>query len=243
MVELFHEALVEARRRRRGAWPSASSTLAATAGGLFVGGLAGGSAGDELGGLAGGVGRGGRLSLTGDARGGRRLRASGWMLIGVTATTVYGFAGAEVRRALGAGLRGAAGRLDGEGPPARQRARARADRRRQRFADRARGEPAAGDPLEGRDRRDLSLRVQRAALRRSRESGTRLGPEPPKVNPRARGVDRADDAGAPVALGAASAKREHVVTGDNGCGSQSSVSAKTSEGLETHRRARPTKTG
>jgi hypothetical protein len=61
-------------------------------GGLFVGGLAGGSAGDELGGLAGGVG-----VAAGSLAGARAADAAAglpsWMLIGVTATTVYGFAG------------------------------------------------------------------------------------------------------------------------------------------------------
>src|SRR5918999_2375585 len=38
------------------------------------------------------------------------------------------------------------------GAPARERPRAGADRRRDRIADRARGQPPAGDALEGRDR-------------------------------------------------------------------------------------------
>ena len=91
MVELFHEALakrgVDDEVLAVGEFNPRGHT-----GGLFVGGLAGGSAGDELGGLAGGVG-----VAAGSLAGARAVDAAaglaGWMLIGVTATTVYGFAG------------------------------------------------------------------------------------------------------------------------------------------------------
>src|SRR5215207_10385914 len=64
----------------------------------------------------------------------------------------------RLRRALAqqdtrlADLFGEAGRARGEGPPARQRPRARADSPRERLADRARGEQSAGRSRQGRDR-------------------------------------------------------------------------------------------
>jgi hypothetical protein len=59
-------------------------------GGAFAGGLIGGGVGDELGGLAGGVGMAGGViagQRAADARSGLPER----MLVGASATTVYGF--------------------------------------------------------------------------------------------------------------------------------------------------------
>jgi hypothetical protein len=91
MVELFQQALA-----KRGVGDEVLAVgefnPRGHTGGLFVGGLAGGSVGDELGGIAGGVG-----VAAGSLAGARAADAAaglpGWMLIGVTATTVYGFAG------------------------------------------------------------------------------------------------------------------------------------------------------
>jgi hypothetical protein len=66
-------------------------------GGLFVGGLAGGAAGGKVGELADAVG-----TAAGSVAGMRTVDAASglpaWMLIGVTATTVYGFAGRSRRQ-------------------------------------------------------------------------------------------------------------------------------------------------
>ena len=91
MVGLFHQALakrgVDDEVLAVGEFNPRGHT-----GGLFVGGLAGGSAGDKLGGIAGGVGVAAG-SLAGERAADAAVGLPGWMLIGVTATTVYGFAG------------------------------------------------------------------------------------------------------------------------------------------------------
>ena len=103
----------------------------------FAGGLIGGGVGDAIGSPAGGIGvAGGYLAGTSahdDASG-----LPGRMVLGVSATTVYGFAGnrahpkALVFRLPQAGTRG-------QGPPARERARARAARHGERLLHRAGG--------------------------------------------------------------------------------------------------------
>jgi hypothetical protein len=91
MVELFHAALakrgVDDEVLAVGEFNPRGHT-----GGLFAGGLAGGSVGDELGGLAGGVGVAAG-SIAGERAADAAAGLPGWMVIGVTATTVYGFAG------------------------------------------------------------------------------------------------------------------------------------------------------
>ena len=127
-------------------------------GGLFLGGFAG----SEVGGAFGGVGDSVGLavgSIAGMDAADAASGLPGWMLIGVSATTVYGFAGRSRRKEpTDPGLPGSARRARGEGPPARERARARADRAGRQLADRARGEPNSGDALEGRDPRPASVK-------------------------------------------------------------------------------------
>ena len=61
-------------------------------GGLFAGGLAGGSVGDQIGGLGGSIGVAAG-SIAGMKGADELSGLPGYMLIGVTASTVYGFAG------------------------------------------------------------------------------------------------------------------------------------------------------
>jgi hypothetical protein len=61
-------------------------------GGLFAGGMIGGDLGDELGGVAGGIGVGAG-SIAGMRAADAASGLPGFMLIGVSESTVYGFAG------------------------------------------------------------------------------------------------------------------------------------------------------
>ena len=115
----------------------------------FAGGMIGGDIGDAIGSAAGGIGTvGGYLAGTQahDAATGLPER----MVLGVSATTVYGFAGNRAHpKALV--FRVPREGLEAQGPPARECAGAGADRYRERFAHRARGYAPADHPLQGRD--------------------------------------------------------------------------------------------
>ena len=154
-------------------------------GGGFAGGMIGGDVGGRIGGLAEGIG------LAAGYSAGTRAHdaATGLpenMLVGASASTVYGLAvshrnsepSALVFQVLRDGPRG-------EGPSARERARARADRVGERLAYRARGQPPAGHALEGRDRR-AALRAGWAFRRPPGGRLSRRRSRSPRRSPRMR---------------------------------------------------------
>jgi hypothetical protein len=95
MVELVQNALTERGVQERVVAVGEFNPRGHT-GGLFVGGLAGGEAAGRLGRVAEDVGVAAG-SVAGMHAADAASGLAGWMLVGVTATTVYGFAGRRNR--------------------------------------------------------------------------------------------------------------------------------------------------